>query len=565
MRHFRAHDLRALFSFCLGLCTIGLGLLAAHPGYAQATVQQIFPDYEVRSVRAGDPGTPEEFVVAFDVVNNSIPASTATTAVLRRVGTMSALASETIAALGQGSQLSVTLRFPASALDGVGDDIRLEVTVGIPDIEPDSSSDASNNRASIQVGELRARQRAVFGEGAVSGSGAVQPTPLTSGAPTPASAPSDVLELGGVRISLPLGLTTTSPLLIPAAIIALGVILIVIWLLTVVLRAIFQRTPTFPVWQPPYAQAAYLNPNSPQGRRQLWQQHAQSDTLPFANAGIEYAARKLLIGMNGTKLSGWRVTGLRLVQYDMYGRIQRTNTISASRIVRQLERTARRTSANPKRPLTRKQAERRVRSIARRALREFNRRAKRTPGLPIAVDVRFRGERAQVRILFELYQSLGGAWQILDAWEPEIVLAAGALVENFTYTLFGQRQNEKPRAFRRRLEDELTGLLASMVETPASQLPALPPTRAARRPRGKADPVPTAVAPAQTPSPDTEQIPPVVIAGPVVTLPPDGGSVSPATASMPPITLAPDAESQGDPLLDTAQVRAQTDIPDPQR
>ena len=58
----------------------------------------------------------------------------------------------------------------------------------------------------------------------------------------------------------------------------------------------------------------------------------------------------------------------------------------------------------------------------------------------------------EVRILFELYGCVQGYWQLVDQWEPEMIVLHGAIHENFTYTVFGQQPNEQRRAFRQRLE-----------------------------------------------------------------------------------------------------------------
>ena len=52
---------------------------------------------------------------------------------------------------------------------------------------------------------------------------------------------------------------------------ALGTIalsLFCLWLLSLILRLIFRRPPRFDVWQPPYAQPNWQDPNSEMGRRQ---------------------------------------------------------------------------------------------------------------------------------------------------------------------------------------------------------------------------------------------------------------------------------------------------------
>lgn len=275
-------------------------------------------------------------------------------------------------------------------------------------------------------------------------------------------------EIGG--FTLPFGLDLFNPLHVALLIGAAGLLLVLLWLITVVLRLIFSRERTFPSWQPPYGMSTMLNPNSTVGRRQLWQQHAMADALPLPCMGGDYMARKILIGMNGTKLKGWRVIAGRISQYDMYGRVARTQTLLSSRVVRQIDAAARR---SPR--LTGKRAERAARSIARRILREFGKKMKRTPSLPISLDLRFRGSHGDVRIVFELHQCMQGEhWALIDQWEPEMQVPGSTIQENFTYALYGQRPAEKSRAFRKRLSTDLTAMLTGLLQPPP--LPAVPVT-----------------------------------------------------------------------------------------
>ena len=105
-----------------------------------------------------------------------------------------------------------------------------------------------------------------------------------------------------------------------------AIVLILLWVISVIVRLLFSRPPTFAAWQPPYVITPLMDPNSTNGRRQLWQQHAQSDTLPLPCSPGSYMVRKLLIGSSGVKLSGWHVTGLRISQYDRYGRVARSQS-----------------------------------------------------------------------------------------------------------------------------------------------------------------------------------------------------------------------------------------------
>jgi hypothetical protein len=252
-----------------------------------------------------------------------------------------------------------------------------------------------------------------------------------------------------------------SPLFIAGIIAAVGILLVVIWLVTVVLRIIFDREPEFPAWQPPYRIDPMLNPETTWARRQMWQQHAQSDALPPPLESGPFAARKILTDGQGIKLRGWRVTGLRLTQFDAYGRVGRTQTIAPQRAVKRMNRVLAKAADMSEAALRRS-----LLPVARELVKPFMKKAKRTPRLPLALDVRLKAPRGEARIFFELYQWNGAAWDIMDAWEPDMLIATSSVQENFTYALGGLRSGEKPRQFAMRLRDDLVRILANALEMP---------------------------------------------------------------------------------------------------
>ena len=106
---------------------------------------------------------------------------------------------------------------------------------------------------------------------------------------------------------------------------------------------------------------------------------------------------------------------------------------------------------------------------------QFDKRlSKKNAGLPVALDLRLRGTHGEARILFELFGCRHGEWQLIDSWEPEMIVVQGTIGENFTYTLFGQHQGEQYKDYRRRLEDELTRTLAEMILRQRASAPAAP-------------------------------------------------------------------------------------------
>ncbi|MCC6803606.1 MAG: hypothetical protein IT319_12045 [Anaerolineae bacterium] len=246
-----------------------------------------------------------------------------------------------------------------------------------------------------------------------------------------------------------------------------GVVVILLWVVSVIYRMIFSRPPVLTAWQAPYVITPLIDPNSTNGRRQLWQQHAQSDTLPTPCMEGNYMVRKLLVGSSGVKLNGWRVTGLRISQYDRYGRVARTQTVMPKKTVRALNRAARKSQS-----LDWEHAVRSVRPVARALTGTLSKKMNpQNAILPVALDIRFVGLHGEVGIVFELYGCDGGSWREIDHWEPEMRVVNGSIEENFTYTVAGQYPQEPRKQVRQRMEADLTNLLAAMVQKP----PPLPP------------------------------------------------------------------------------------------
>ncbi|MBZ0300137.1 MAG: hypothetical protein K8J31_10365, partial [Anaerolineae bacterium] len=239
---------------------------------------------------------------------------------------------------------------------------------------------------------------------------------------------------------------------------ALGMILV---LLLVILRLLIRRRPRFELFTPPYANVPPMAPSTNAGRRQGWQFHAQNDQPPYypADAGATHI-RKLLIGMDGTKMGNWDVTGMRMNQYDQYGRIARSEVVAARKHCHSLSKIAEKAPT-----LNEEQVSRRVRPVARAFVSQFRRKINaRSAILPIALDIAFEGVHGEVRIRFELYYLEQGRWRMVDSWEPEMTVAARAIHENYTYSLNGLRQGEAFHTFTRRLQDDLTILLTDMLK-----------------------------------------------------------------------------------------------------
>lgn len=454
-----------MLRFVLRTLSLSLLLLMAVSGvFAQVTPA---PDaYQVRFIRPGQSDNPGEIVVLFDVMNPTTTNPGSATASISLTATGREIAQQTIAGVPAGGTSTINFVIPVSALNASpGTNVSLCATVYFT---PGNACGAAGGspfaRISIRVPGTAVQPVPTLGDVAP---GTVLPPTGQTGVTQP-TGPS-LTQIGGY--TLPFGLDLYNPMHIALLIGAAGILLVLIWVLTVILRLMFTRPPTFTTWQPPYAAMPMVNPNSTVGRRQLWQQHAQSDSLPLPCSGGDFMTRKVLVGMDGSKLRGWKLAAVRLSQYDMYGRVARTQIIASKGVVRALDRAVRRSHK-----LDEKQAKRAVRGAANRLIGQFNSKIKRTPTLPIALDLRFHGTHGDVRIVFELYQCMDGAyWQMIDHWEPEMHVLSGAIQENFTYALFGRRPNEKPRDFQKRLRDDLTNMLASMVQRPLPPPKTVPP------------------------------------------------------------------------------------------
>lgn len=260
-----------------------------------------------------------------------------------------------------------------------------------------------------------------------------------------------------------------------------GALIVMLWLVSVLLRLLFRRPPSFGLQQPPYASMPPLHPQSISGIRQAWQQVAQNNAITVAPTQGAATAVKRLIGSDGQYLSGWRITALRLSQYDQYGRIGRSQLIPSRKIVRQIDRMTRKSQQ-----LDPKRLARRTRPIGRKLARQFVKRVtKRSAMLPIALDVRLIGTHGEVNIVFEVYGCQNRAWSLLDQWLPEMTVTTKTIYESYTYTLYGQSGSESFRDFKRRLPDDLARALALLIEARPLEVPA--PQPAASPITGEAD------------------------------------------------------------------------------
>ncbi len=242
----------------------------------------------------------------------------------------------------------------------------------------------------------------------------------------------------------------------------LALALFCLWLLRLILLLVFRRPPKFRPWQPPYAVNNWYDPNSALGRRQSWQLHAQNSSISAPAAPDQVTVIKRLLDKDGLALGGWQIKAMRSIQYDIYGRISRSEALMPQKIIAQLNKIARDAPALEKAKLRQK-----VLPIAKRISKyAIAAGEKQNMILPIALDIRLEGASDTARVLFELYQYRSESWHLIDRWEPEMGQVGARLPEHFTFTLNGQYPGESSREFKARLYEDMAQLLLEMCHPP---------------------------------------------------------------------------------------------------
>lgn len=422
-----------------------LALLLASVAGVRAQQTAGPPDYRIDNTRSAISTDGQEVVITFSVTNSGGPASTAATLAILNLADNAVMVTERLDPLGSGASVDrIELRFNiAEAELEAGSDYTFVVTVSSNE---EDARTATDNRSEVGL----------FIPGADG----------QTGTTTPNRPPGQSVDADdGNILKIPLidkeiDLDNREELGILIAIGLLGFLILVV--IYRILRLLFRRTPSFGNWQPPYATVPPMDPNSTYGRRQLWQQHAQNNALPVPCQEGTIYPRKVLLGMDGEYLSGWKIKALRMTQYDMYGRVSRSQVLANGGQINRLNRVARKSSE-----LDAKKARRRIMPVARSLARRFKKNvSKRSAMLPIAVDVRLQGTHGEVRIIFELYRCQNGQLQQLDSWEPEMTVIGRAISENYTFTVFGQTGGETVKDFRGRLVDDISRVLTSMMLSP---------------------------------------------------------------------------------------------------
>ncbi len=393
--------------------------------------------------------TAEAAVISFTVSNQGGAALGASEVVISEYQTGQVLASVDLPALAADESRSFSLPMPLAGLPA--GNVSIQIQAGVDEFELEGSPIARNNTQLFLINRADA---------GLSGAD-------SAGSPGP-SAPAQnydlyipLVNLGfnfqahGIEVN---GRSYSQNDLLIVAVMALAA-LFCLWLLSLILRLIFRRPPKFEPWQPPYAVNDWHDPNSALGRRQAWQFHAQSSAIAAAGAPDQVTVIKRLLGIDGDILGGWTIQAIRTAQYDIYGRISRSEVVMSRKINKQLNRIMRRAPDLDTVEL-RKALTPVSKGLCKSALAAIE---KQNRALPLALDMRLDGLQGEVRILFELYQHRHSAWHLIDHWEPELGQTGARVPEHLTFTLNGQLPGENYKEFKTRLRADMTNLLAGML------------------------------------------------------------------------------------------------------
>lgn len=392
-------------------------------------------DYAITSFTSELTDDNQTVLLSVVVTNNGGDASSATDLIIRLLGEQErTLISSDIEPLA--SDTGVTLEIPFSVdLFEAGTQPVIEASVGIDNFELANTPIAQDNTQTLTL---------TIPEAVITSS--ITPILQRQG--------DDVIVLGETYTVVEFSL----------AILAFIGILMFFWMFSILARAIFSRPPRFGTWQPPYGVIPPYDQNSVDGRRWGWQQVAQNSLLLAPPTEGNVHPVKLLTSADGTTLDNWKVTGIRLSQYDVYGRIARTQVLADKKWIRRMNKVLKKRGTADEAKL-----QKMLRPIADNMVKQFTKKvSKKTAFLPIAFDMRFEGNHGDVNINFELYQFSQNAWFRIDQWTPMMQVVSQSMQENYTFTIHGKDASEKKRAFRERLRDDLIWLLLESFRIEAS-------------------------------------------------------------------------------------------------
>lgn len=392
-------------------------------------------------------------IVSFEVRNRGAAGAAATEIVITQHANGQSSYIEELPALAEGETRDFDICLPLANLPD--EDVFFRITAGIDEYELAGSRIARDNEQLFRVNKTQA----IAGSGICAGNSAAPTDPFSLVIPLLGWRVvflGDSIQMNGSQLDYGSALLAFSVLLAALA--------FCLWLLSLALRLLFRQPPKFDAWQPPYAHNNWYDMNSTLGRRQSWQYHAQNNLLGEATAPDQLVLVKHLLGSQKEVMGGWRVKAMRSIQYDIYGRISRTEVLMPRGVIEKLNRLLQRAPTLGE--ATRHKA---IESLAKRISRvTLSPIEKQNLPLPIALEIRFESESDEARILFELYQYRGEDWQLLDAWEPDLGQTGARIPEQFNFTLNGQLPGEAEREYKLRLQTDVAALLLRML----TQLPA---------------------------------------------------------------------------------------------
>ncbi len=392
------------------------------------TSAQAVRDYAITSVDYELIEDNQAVIVTIVVVNNGADATSDTNVIVRLLGdTPRILFSDVLSQLDSGISQSFQIApLPIDLFQGVTD-IELEISVGVDRFELANTPLAEDNVATLTVNIPNAGTN-------------------TSDSITIFERVGDTIIIFDEAYTL---------VEFSLAILAFIGFLVFFWIFSIIVRAVFKRAPRFGAWQPPYGVTPMYDQNTIEGRRWGWQQLAQNGLLLAPTTEGNIHPVKLLTSIDEVTLQNWKVTGMRLSQYDVYGRIARTQVLAEKKWVRRMNNVLKKRSSIDEAKL-----QKMLRPIADRMVKQFTKNVgHKTAFLPIAFDMRWEGKHGDVRIIFELYQFAERAWFRIDQWDPMMQVVSQTMQENYTFTIHGKDAAEKMRDFRERLRDDLIWLL----------------------------------------------------------------------------------------------------------
>jgi hypothetical protein len=427
-----------------------LVLLVVTVGYGDAVAQQIQLPRDYAVVNPIYEFSPDNstFSIKFTVRNTGSAKPEDSTIRIINLLDNSVMSQDVLPPIGSGGNVNVNLVFiTANFAEG---QLPIEIQVGIDQYETADSPIADNNIVQISI--------------PIPSSGLA-----TNPAETPASTDGLLFSLETLLVRGDDGVSIQGYYLPYETVLFVGatmlIVLIALWVFSIIVRSLTRKDPDFNAWQPSYANMPIIDPNSTEGRRQAWQTHAQNSIILAAPTQGTLHAIKVLMGTNGETFANWTITGIRISQYDNYGRVSRTQVVATRGLVKQLNGIVkRRKRINPE------HMDRPLRRIANQLVQKFKRNLNtKSAFLPVALDLRMEGKHGEVRILFELYQAQAGMWYRLDQWEPAMAVATRTIQESFTFTIHGMSPSEKMRDYNKRLVDDTTWLLTEMLRMRQAQ------------------------------------------------------------------------------------------------